>query len=60
MNSLKLIVLVCFFNLGFIAVNAQHMAAFEDAQKRFYIFDTNHFYRAEHMPVKQYWVGKIM
>lgn len=53
----KFLAIVMFQVLAF-SLSAQHLGVFEDAQKRFYIFDTDHFYRAEHMPVSQYWVGK--
>lgn len=49
--------LILFIVLGF-NIDAQQLGVFEDAQNRFYIFDTDQFFRAEHIPVKQYWVGK--
>lgn len=49
--------LILFFLFGFTS-QAQQLGVFEDAQKRFYIFDTDRFFRVEHIPVKEYWVGK--
>ena len=42
----------------FSNIKAQELGVFEDGMKRFYIFDKDHFIKAEHLPVKQYWVGK--
>ncbi|MFT4646782.1 MAG: hypothetical protein ACI8ZX_003216, partial [Planctomycetota bacterium] len=36
----------------------QQLGVFQDSQQKFYIFDADHFYKAEYLPVKDYWVGK--
>lgn len=53
----KYLVLLSFSLFSFF-VQAQHLGVFEDDQNRFYIFDTDHFDRSEHIPVQEYWVGK--
>lgn len=51
-------ILIILFTTFFAFTQAQQLGVFEDGMQRFYIFDEDHFIKAEHLPVEQYWVGK--
>ncbi|MBN2482250.1 MAG: hypothetical protein JXB19_10940 [Bacteroidales bacterium] len=46
-----------FFLLPVCSISGQHLAAFEDNQNRFYIFDDGVVTQAEYLPVKSYSIG---